>query len=94
MKKVRPCMICRAPTVADNKLCKRVECHIERQKRRIIPISSDDDIPPSRSGNYMSLKNCTHGISLEGECSACEKEWKDVMFDTDELPSNPRIRIK
>jgi hypothetical protein len=95
-KKVRNCIICSAPTVADNRLCKRRECHIERQKRRIIPVP-DDELPP-KSGSFMSLRNCTHGIPLEGECFRCDDEWQNVIQDidvaSDDLPSNPRIRLK
>jgi hypothetical protein len=96
MKKVRECIICRAPTVADNKLCKRRECYIERQKRRIIPVHDDDAPPPSAS--YMSLRHCKHLVPLEAECLRCDDEWQnainDADFVTDEMPSNPRIRLK
>ena len=96
MKKVRKCIICTAPTLADNKLCKRRECHIERQKRRIIPIPESEN-KASKSGTFISLRNCTHGISLEDECLECDDEWcvaQSERSPVGDLPSNPRIKIK
>lgn len=96
MKKVRKCIICTAPTLADNKLCKRQECHIERQKRRIIAYTPTDEKKPG-SGTYLSLRNCTHGISLESECEECDDEWnvaQSERYPAGDLPSNPRIKIK
>jgi hypothetical protein len=99
-KKVRDCIICGAPTVSDNKLCKRTECHIERQKRRIQYITEqENDKITSKSGNYMSLRNCKHDVALEDECDACDDEWKEVISERnpptyDDLPSNPRIKVK
>jgi hypothetical protein len=76
MKKTRNCLICTAPTVADNKLCKNPECLKEQLKRRM-HIVHEEDTP--RSGVYLSLTLCTHGKSLEIECAACEREWKQAL---------------
>lgn len=96
-KKLRNCIICSAPTLADNKLCKRTECHIERQKRRIMYITEQENAKvTSKSGNYISLRNCKHGVALEEECDACDNEWQDALSAPtyDDLPSNPRIKLK
>lgn len=99
IKKVRDCIICGAPTLKDNKLCKKPECLAERQKRRIIAVP-DDEQPP-RSGCYLSLRNCVHDIPLEGECLKCDDEWNRVLEDIshgipafNDLPSNPRIKLQ
>ncbi len=97
-KKVRECIVCGAPTVSSNKLCKRVECHIERQKRRIVYLTEQENKEAtSKSGPYLSLRNCKHGVALEEDCDSCDDEWQQVITNPpvhDDLPSNPRIKLK
>lgn len=88
MKKVRNCIICDAPTVANNRLCKKVECLTEQLKRRIHIVSDN----PPKSGVFISLTRCTHNISLEEECTQCDTEWKQAQTEGS-LPSEPRIPI-
>ena len=92
-RKVRKCIICSAPTVADNRLCKRRECHEQRAIQRINVVKANDRGPPA-SGTFMSLKNCVHGVSLLADCYHCDDDWEKAQndFDDDETSSNPRIK--
>jgi hypothetical protein len=81
MKKTRNCLICNAPTVANNKLCKKTECLKEQLSRRIHIIPSKPG-----SGVFLSLTRCTHDISLEEDCERCEREWVIAQRE-----ANPRI---
>lgn len=67
--KVHKCIICRAPTVAENRLCKKQTCKEQRLKERI------HIIPTHESGVFISLVRCTHGIMLDKPCGRCEREW-------------------
>lgn len=70
-RKTYKCLICGAPTVAANKLCKNPVCKQERLKQRlhIVPNSHS-------SGVYLSLTHCPHGQSLVNPCALCEAEWR------------------
>ena len=91
-RKVRKCLICSAPTVADNKLCKRRECHETRALQRINIIKGDGRGPPE-SGTYISLSKCLHGVSLLSDCDDCDDDWEKAQTtEDDEMGSNPRIK--
>lgn len=93
-RKVRKCMICGSPTVAENRLCKRRECHETRALQRINIVKADTRGPPE-SGVYISLSRCVHGVSLQSDCYHCDDDWDKAQnddFDNDELESNPRIK--
>jgi hypothetical protein len=92
MKKTRNCLICGAPTVADNRLCKKSECLKEQLSRRLHITPPSNESKPSRSGVYISLTKCTHGIDLNKPCGRCEREWDAAQNETF-LDSNPRIKI-
>jgi hypothetical protein len=80
MKKVRKCLICRAPTIADNRLCKRQACHEARANQRIHFVENVIE-PAPVSGKFISLKKCTHGIQLSVECIRCEEEWEEAQYE-------------
>ncbi len=79
-KKTYKCLICRKPTVADNKLCKNPACLGQRLKERIHIMPAEERAPAS--GVFISLVRCTHGIMLDKPCGRCEREWAAAQKDT------------
>lgn len=92
-KPTKQCLICGAPTMASNRICKRDACKEERARRRIIIIPEAENAK-FKSGTYMALNKCTHGVLLTAECERCEDEWEDAQSNPRDLPSNPRISLK
>lgn len=70
-RKIYKCLICNAPTVAANKLCKKPECREKRLKERLHIVPN-----AHASGVFISLTHCTHGKYLDKPCQLCENEWK------------------
>jgi hypothetical protein len=70
-KKVYKCLVCKAPTVAANKLCKKEACRDTRLKERLHIVPNAHS-----SGVFLSLTHCPHGKSLINPCALCEAEWR------------------
>ena len=91
-RKVRKCIVCGNPTLADNRLCKRRACHETRALERIKPVPDDGRGPPA-SGTFISLSKCLHGISLLTECYKCNSDWELASTtEDDERTSYPNIK--
>jgi hypothetical protein len=91
-KPSKACIVCGAPTLAANRICKRDACKEERARRRIIYIPESEN--KLQSGTYMALNKCTHGTLLTEDCERCDDEWEEAQNEPGELPSNPRINVK